>query len=314
MHSFDNINYSLRPNKVIQRHMAFDGLQILARSLRLDRAKYIGFGSIWFSDFILAHKRLGISDMISVEIDEITFKRAKFNAPFRTIKVVHAHSSSVLDQLAATKAALAKPWVVWLDYVSGPTADVRADIDRVIDNAPLGSVLLITINVVGGSVGKGLDGRRDHLRSLFGDAVAEDAPLTDFQEGNLPKVVADCVTAYISSRCQRLAQRPYVPAFNMPYRDNAKMLTVGGVLPSVRQEQSVRALVADGDWPGMPTFPIETPPLTPKELTTLQRVLPSNKALTDADVARLGFALEEGMLDVYCAHYRRYPSFFQVVA
>lgn len=176
MYNFDPINYSLRPNKVIQRQVAFDGLAMFASALNLARAKYVGFGSIWFADFILAHKRLGISDMLSVEVDEITYKRAKFNAPFRTI-------------------------------------------------------------------------------------------------------------------------------------------TVGGVLPGARQERGVRAVTERPDWPGFPSVPIETPPLTPKELTALQRVLPSsNGGLTDGDLARLGFALEPGMLDVYCAHYRRYPSFFQVVA
>lgn len=204
--------------------------------------------------------------------------------------------------------------MLWLDYLSGPTPDVKADIDRVIDNAPNGSVLLVTVNVSGGSLGKGLEGRRTRLRELFGDVVAEDAPLIDFEEAKLPKLVAECVHTYIASRCQRLAQRPYVPAFSMPYRDNAQMLTVGGVLPGVRQEPGVRAVSERSDWPGFPAVPIETPPLTPKELTALQRVLPpSNGGLTDGDLARLGFALEPGMLDVYSAHYRRYPSFFQVV-
>ena len=314
MYSFDNINYSLRPNKVIQRHIAFDGLEMAASVLGLRKAKYIGFGSIWFSDFILAHKRLGIDDMTSIEIDEVTYKRAKFNAPFRTIKVLHAHSSVALDEIASVKAARKKPWVVWLDYVSGPTKEVREDIDRIIDTAPMGSALLVTLNVVGRTVGSGLEGRRDHLRDLFGDAIAEDALLADFQEDNLPAVVAACVTAYISSRCQRLVQRTYLPAFNMAYRDNAQMLTIGGFFPAARHEKELRTIVARKDWPGFPTHPIETPPLTPKELTTLQRILPSRGVLTDADLARLGFALEEGMLDVYCAHYRRYPSFFQVVA
>lgn len=314
MYSFDNINYSLRPNKVIQRHMAFDGLQLVSGELELNKAKYFGFGSIWFADFILAHKRLGINDMISAEIDEVTYKRAKFNSPFRTIKVVHGHSSSVLDALSKSPAAKRKPWVLWLDYVSGPTVEVREDIDRVVDNAPDNSVLLVTLNVTGGAIGKGLEARRDQLRNLFGDAVADDAPLTEFESNKLPAVVSEGIQNYVESRCQRLKQRPCVPAFSMPYRDTAQMLTLGFILPSAEKERPVREIVLRDDWPGFPSLPVETPPLTPKELTVLQRILPSSRPLTDGDLARLGFALEEGMLDVYSAHYRRYPSFFQVVA
>lgn len=314
MFSFDNINYALRPNKVIQRHMAFDGLQMLGAELEFSKFKYIGFGSIWFADFILAHKRLGVNDMLSIEMNEVTFKRAKFNAPFRSIKVVHGHSGLVLDRLTRSRSAKRTPWIVWLDYTCGPTTDVRDDIDRVVDHSPGGSVLILTVNVVGRTVGVGPDGRRENLRSIFGDAVAEDAPLAVFQEQNLPATVADCLLTYIGSRCRRLVQRPCLPAFNMPYRDNAQMLSVGVVLPSSDNEAVIGDIVGRPDWPCFPSVPIETPPLTPKELVALQRLLPEKGAITDADVRKLGFALEPGMLDVYRAHYRRYPSFFQVVA
>jgi hypothetical protein len=92
------------------------------------------------------------------------------------------------------------------------------------------------------------------------------------------------------------------------------MLSIGVVLPSAENEADLRKVIARPDWPGFPTVAIETPPLTPKELSALQRVLPEKGTLTDADLKKLGFALEPGMLDVYRAHYRRYPSFFQVVA
>jgi hypothetical protein len=69
MPSFDAVNYSLRPSKSIQRQLVFAGVRALQDSL--DPAQvYVGFGSIWFTDFVMAHKMLRIDDMVSIEGDE----------------------------------------------------------------------------------------------------------------------------------------------------------------------------------------------------------------------------------------------------
>jgi hypothetical protein len=314
MFGFDTINYSLRPNKVIQRNLAFDGLQRLSSVIPISKMKYIGFGSVWFADFIMAHKQLGIADMISIERDPVTFVRAKFNSPFRTIRVVEGDSTTILGRLTKNRRARVKPWILWLDYTSSLTPEVVDDIDLIVDHAPENSVLLVTINVMGRAVGSGLEGRRDALRKLLGDVVADDAPLVTFQEDALPETVASYVSTYIDARCKTFARKPgWIPAFTMPYRDNAQMVTVGGILPSAATVAEISSIISEAEWPGFPTVPVETPPLTPKELGALQRVLPAKAPLTRADLRRLGFDLEDGMLDVYCAHYRRYPSFFQVV-
>ena len=62
MRSFDAVNYSLRPSKTIQRQLVFEGVRML--QVALDPVKaYIGFGSIWFTDFVMAHK-IWVSKMI----------------------------------------------------------------------------------------------------------------------------------------------------------------------------------------------------------------------------------------------------------
>jgi hypothetical protein len=35
----------------------------------VDEYVYVGFGSVWFQDFILFHRHLGMRDMISIERD-----------------------------------------------------------------------------------------------------------------------------------------------------------------------------------------------------------------------------------------------------
>ena len=87
MPSFDVVNYSLRPNKSIQRALVFEGVRQLMENIDLANAVYIGFGSIWFNDFLTVHKDLNIQEMISIESDEIGIARANFNRPFKTLRI-----------------------------------------------------------------------------------------------------------------------------------------------------------------------------------------------------------------------------------
>ena len=75
MPSFDAINYSLRPSKAIQRQLIFEGIRELHGQLLLSDSVYVGLGSVWFTDFVLAHEILNIKHMVSIEEDEIGFAR-----------------------------------------------------------------------------------------------------------------------------------------------------------------------------------------------------------------------------------------------
>ena len=93
MASFTTVNYSLRPSKSIQRSLVFEAVQILQGTLDLNEMVYIGFGSIWFTDFQMAHKLLNVTDMVSIEADAIGYSRAVFNQPYRTVCVRNGSSS-----------------------------------------------------------------------------------------------------------------------------------------------------------------------------------------------------------------------------
>src|SRR5215469_15284764 len=93
------VNYSLRHNKCIERAIVFDGIRLILNQLSAMNAVYIGFGSAWFSDFLLAHRILGIQEMISIEADPVTYKRAVFNRPYRTLEVLEGESSDRTPEL-----------------------------------------------------------------------------------------------------------------------------------------------------------------------------------------------------------------------
>ena len=136
MASFDVVNYSLRPSKNIQRQIVFEGMQVIKSQLGLVDMVYVGLGSIWFTDFVMAHKSLDIRDMVSMESDDIGYSRAIFNKPYATVHVRHGHSSRVLAELYKDDMFCLRPWVVWLDYDVHLDEALRDDIRSVIEKSP----------------------------------------------------------------------------------------------------------------------------------------------------------------------------------
>jgi len=67
--SYRIINYALRPAKAIERRMLCAAFERLHPFQRIQDYRYVGFGSIYFSDFQLLHRQLGITDMLSIERD-----------------------------------------------------------------------------------------------------------------------------------------------------------------------------------------------------------------------------------------------------
>ena len=60
--SFRRIDYSLRPAKHAERRMLCDVFRRLTHFQPVETYCYVGFGSVWFSDFVLFHRALGVSE------------------------------------------------------------------------------------------------------------------------------------------------------------------------------------------------------------------------------------------------------------
>ena len=67
----------------------------------------------------MAHKLVGIEDMVSIEKHEVGFRRAVFNSPFATVDVKLGLSSTVLPSLYDDEGFRRRPWMIWLDYDFG---------------------------------------------------------------------------------------------------------------------------------------------------------------------------------------------------
>ena len=313
MSSFNVINYSIRPSKSIQRQIVFDGLSSLESVLDLRNATYVGFGSIWFADFVLAHKKINIKRMISIEGDDVGFKRAQFNRPYSIVSVKHGHSNGVIPDLLDDEDLCAKPWVVWLDFDYELNPSVVDDMQKLAKNAPINSVLVFTLNALPTKYGKVKD-RTTNLRETLGSVVPDSLTSRQCKEPDLQLTLADLSLKFMRSAVAKTS-RPgdFVPAFKLPYKDGAPMITFGGIILGEEKADRVQEITNDRNWAGMVDEQIVAPHLTVKEAIGMQSLLPTDNPITRDQVRELGFDLTDSEIAVFQKYYKHYPSFAQVV-
>ena len=316
MPSFDVVNYSLRPSKSIQRQIIFDGINILQTRLGLDLSQfiYIGLGSIWFTDFVMAHKLLGIKDMISMEEDCIGYRRALFNAPYATVNVRKGSSSTTLPKLFDDKDISQRPWLIWLDYDREFGELLQEDTRDVIERAPGNTIFLITFNGNDSKYGKP-KARPERLRRLFGDLVPDDLSKEECKTPLMQEILAGFAIDSMQSVASNSMRRGgFIPAFRILYKDGADMVTVGGFLASSQQlADKAQEIVEEADWKCRPKETIVAPHLTIREAVTLQSNLPNTEGLSRKIVQSLGFDLGDNQIKIYQKYYREYPSFAQII-
>lgn len=314
MSSTRTINFSLRQNKAIERTIAFDALS-QARDFIGNDLVYVGLGSLWFRDFQLAHRLFAIDTMISIESDDLVFKRAEFNRPYGCIEVVKGDTTDVLPELLERESIKDRPWIVWLDY------DASLDDDRVLELATLveslraGSVLLVTFNARPTTYGRETRDRREALRELFGsDIVDPKLPDNDFDGQGLMRTLARGMLDYLEATSVRSGRHgePFIPSVRLLYRDSAPMVTVGGFIPEESDVNACRTMVQAPSWFGFDDVEINTEPLTIREINALSQLLPGDQ-LTLETVRQLGFEISQDQLRFFENHYLRYPLYVETV-
>lgn len=315
MASFDVVNYSLRPSKNIQRQLIFGGISLLKSRLEINDFVYVGFGSIWFTDFVLAHKSLEIRDMVSMEADEIGYSRAIFNRPFATVCVRQGYSSQVLEEMYTDRELCNRPWIIWLDYDVSLDEGIRDDIRSVLERAPENTIFLVTFNGRDRLYGRRPRERKPRLQDLLGAVVPDELDgkncIGDRMQDTLASLVLDFMQAVVAESSRKGG---FKPAFRAIYKDTTPMVTVGGMLPSDAQAELVQQAIGEERWNCRLEERIVAPLLTLREAATLQSLLPRIDELSREAVRAEGFDLDEDQIAMFQRYYREYPMFAQIVA
>lgn len=305
--SYREINYILRPAKSIERKMLCEAFRCLSVFSPLDQYQYVGFGSTYFSDFYMFHKALNIRKMCSIERDTNNKMRFEFNRPFGCIEIRFGESNDVLPtiQWEDTKS------IAWLDYDYKLNESVISDVKTAFSSASSGSIIAISVNAKPASPG-------DRLNELIRNVGEERIPVgiseSDFNGWNTAKVYRDVINNEIEETISNrngglnLNERIiYKQLFNFHYKDDANMLTVGGILYSKNQEEEFNSCLVDRleyVKTGKEPYLIKVPNFTYRELRYLDTQFP----IFDSSSVNLP-GIPHSDIEAYSKIYRYFPMF-----
>lgn len=322
--SYERVDYTVRPAKSIERKMLCEALVRLGHFRDLTQYRYVGLGSIFFSDFILIHKSLGIKDLISIEREVGDKKRFEFNCPYKFIKLLFGNSNDVL----LYKLEWTKKLILWLDYDYKLNENVFRDISIFSLNAKSGSIILLTIDVEPDDSDKDEEtgkhiSRCDKLAERIGISKiplgTEEKDLLDsagFQKVCF-EIIDNEINRMISMRNDGKEYNDklkYKQLFNFLYKDgSAQMLSVGGIICSQNDEKKIQ----DCNFEklkfinsAIKPYEIVVPKLTFREVRYLDKKLSLKKSSVKKKRDNLSFLSEE-MKENYSKIYRYFPTFVE---
>lgn len=316
MSSFESINYMLRPNKNVERKLILESLQGLNSPFDFSKYVYIGLGSMWFVDFILAHKHLLISEMISIQDQDA--QRARFNIPFSVVRVEEGETTKVLPDLELA----GRRTIAWLDYDKGLTSPVLQDTYTICSQVSSGSILLVTLNSNASSLRNQKDEHgatlsEEQVLKRFGrDLIPTPLPVEATQTTGYPLFLAGILFEHIQRVIRKTGRsESFIPLFNYNYKDNSPMITIGGMIANQQDAEALKRRLSELRFEYVTReeqFVIDVPNLTFKEKLTLDRILPRLSVPTAVEVEELGFPLRQRQIDSYHKFYRFYPTFAEL--
>jgi hypothetical protein len=277
--SWRRVPYGTRPAKHAERKMIAEALARLDALHPLPDWRYIGLGSLWFTDFSLFHRRLGLNNLHSIEDEQSPDLQARFqrNAPFAA--TLHfGKTTTELPQM---------PWdgpaIVWLDY-DDPFQDwMLEDLDHVVSLCLPPTMLIVTVNVHPGLE----EGRRE--RFIAGLPSSERLPhwaKTDADLGHessrrgwangVREVFGDQISAALLDRGE--PGLAYEQVFHFRYADGAPMATFGGLIAGTGSGGACNFANLRYYRAGDRAFSIKPPVVTLREGLALEAMLPDDPA------------------------------------
>lgn len=319
MASYNQFNYNYRPAKTIERKLFIELLKELYGVVNSKNTTYVGLGSIYFTDFRLVHKELGISKMINIEYNEKDRNRFEYNKPFACINLEWGMTTEILPGL---------DWdgkkILWLDYDQTPQVYMLEDVETVFSNIAADSFFFLSCN---SSFQRFYDKDKTvHDVERFKAEFEQYSPLEITAEmltnkkspylirkmiNNEIKHVLDQRNAGILDEGDKLI---YCQLLFIIYQDGAPMFSTGGILKTVRDLRKF-AKSKIFSLPYIRTaetfLDLQSPLLTNSEIDLLNTFLPNLKKKRFLNAGEIDF-IPEVEKDKYYEIYRYYPSFVEI--
>lgn len=318
--SFEKINYSLRPAKSVERKIIMKFCSHLRPFDSVENYHYIGFGSIYYSDFILFHKNLNISKMSSIEFER-NESRARFNLPYKCIQLYSGESNRKLPTLIKED----EKSILWLDYDSPLSNKALDDIQTFVSKCTSGSKLLITINAnadkndcLHGDTQELYKFRIEKLKERILDTkIPHISKHLELNQKYLHilyrKIIINEIEETINKRNKAVLDNEkiiYEQILHFTYEDGAKMQTLGFVLFKKSDETNYNNCAFDtleAFRNGEDSYHINVPKLTSTEIKDLNKMLPSTNNQIQFDEIDNSEFIEAA--NEYAKIYRYFPNF-----
>ncbi len=306
--SYLKVSYDLRPAKQIERRMFIDALQRLAfAGVPIRTYQYTGLGSIYFVDFILFHKLLGIDRLVSVEHDTNIARRIDFNRPFRHVKIEMKPVGEVIALLSRDRKH-----IVWLDYDDIIQQSHAADLIACGESLSRGSVLLVTVDSEPPNGDRPRDWRK-HFEEQVPEYLGRRRKNKDFVLSELPRLNAEIVGRAINRGLSSRKDVEFLQLFNFVYADGHQMVTIGGVIGGEEEKQQILASGLQNatyyrNSLQVEPFRIRVPSLTRKERLHLDRSMPCGDKWSPK-----AFELPTEDIAMYRDIYRFFPAYAELL-
>lgn len=287
---------------------------------------YIGLGSVYFADFLLFHRNLGIAKMVSIESDNKVKDRCEFNKPFSCIELKMGESTNILPNLDIQ----ANDSIVWLDYDGAISDSVFSDINTVVSKMRPDSFFMLSLNADTCVLKTPLeeDGEVDPEKRVV-EMIGDERFPNQYRDKEMtPKTylsllhhcIMNEITAAVQKRNGMEDERVvFHQAVNFLYLDGIRMLTLGGFLFREDEVDEHLDKMCTRNLPyyknDSEPFKIQCPVLSLKEIQTLNSHLPcivhDDGKIDDEFLNK--FPLNNSDIRKYAALYRYYPSYVETL-
>ena len=235
------VSYDLRPAKQCERRMMVDAfLAAMEAGFAVPSYRYVGMGANRFYDFIMIHKYLGITNMISLEHDDEMYVRAVFNRPYDFISVQQRSVNDFLLREGHTRNS-----IYWFDYDGSIHPGIVQDLNTLAPKVTKGDFVFVTVS---GSPPKNMarlksTERQIEIEELFGD-LAGSLSSEDMENASFPvatyTILASCFKKIFSVR----PEGSFQPFFSVRYADGTEMVSLGGVFDCEERVGQLMKLLA----------------------------------------------------------------------
>lgn len=308
--SYKNVHYEFRPGKQVERRMLLETfIKLTEIGFPIAEYQYTGFGSIYFIDFILFHKYLGMDNLISVEGDQEIKKRVHYNNPFGLVGI---QMEDILDYIPHLSRDLRH--LLWLDFDKILSNEMINAVVMSSARLSAGSIMLITVDVEPpGDESSGPKKWKEYFMDEAKEFLWAKPKKSEFSRSKLLEINYEIFNKAILKGLEGRKEIEFIPLFKFHYADGHKMLSFGGIFCDNSDKRKLKALNWDklyflrqniSDEP----FDIKVPKITRKERLYLDSAMPCEEGWLPSD-----FELSMEEVQQYRSIYKFYPSYSELL-